>query len=171
MAELPCDFFAIVGLKCDCDNAVNHLKSTDIFDVKQNVKGHPTYKIQGKVLVSSIEEATLQLVYDAIKQDDNGWPMIVDDESFKRTLTLYIAYKQAFNNALSNPTNATMGAANMAEEAYVKAANVMRGKLTLPDQAGFENIARMINSPILPFNGHDEGFTNIGVGFDYKVRN
>lgn len=169
-ALLPCDFYSIIGVKCNCENAIGHLVSTDVYDVKANFKGHPTYKIQGRVLVSSIEDAELEVAYTAIKQDENGWPMVVDDEAFKRTLVLYITQKQMFNNTLSNPSNATMGAYNLAKAAYVEAANVMRSHLSKPNAEEFENIARMINSPIMLFNGHDEGFRNIGMGIDYKVR-
>ena len=49
-----------------------------------------TYKIQGRVIYTSIKEGTIEIAYRAIAVDDEGYPLVPDKSSFSRALELYI---------------------------------------------------------------------------------
>lgn len=49
-----------------------------------------TYKIQGNKLFTSFEEGDIVLTYTSIALDENGYPLVYDDESFTTALKSYI---------------------------------------------------------------------------------
>ena len=49
-----------------------------------------TYKIQGGYIFTSIKEGTIEMSYQAILIDDDGYPMIPDNSKFTRALEAYI---------------------------------------------------------------------------------
>lgn len=52
-----------------------------------------TYKIQGDVIITSIPEGLVRIAYRAIGTDDEGWPLIIENDSFIRALKSYLIYK------------------------------------------------------------------------------
>jgi len=157
-AELPCDFVEEEGIKC-CDLHFN--ASTDMFDVRESKTNVPTYKIQGDYLVTSMEKGYVQLAYTAIKTDDEGYPMIVDDQSFIRALVSYIVYKKVFTNYINGrlPNENIMERVEREYEFNIAQASQ---RLTQPTVDEFDNISRMLNSFIFRHNSRKEGFANIG---------
>lgn len=157
-AALPCDFIEEKGIKC-CDRHLN--ASTDMFDVRESKTHVPTYKIQGNFIITSIEKGNIQLAYTAIKTDDEGYPMIVDDQSFIRALVSYIVYKRVFTNYINGrlPNENIMERVEREYEFNIAQATQ---KLTQPTIDEFDNISRMMNSFIFRHNSRKEGFKNIG---------
>ena len=157
-ALLPCDFVEEEGVKC-CDQHFN--ASTDMFDVRESKTNVPTYKIQGNYIVTSIEKGYIQLAYTAIKTDDDGYPMIVDDQSFIRALVSYIVYKKVYTNYI----NGRLSSENIMERVerdYEFNIAQASQKLIQPTIDEFNNITRMMNSFIFRVNSRKEGFANIG---------
>lgn len=65
--------------------------ATDTFhmsDVKSSID--LTYKIQGGYIFTSIKEGTIELSYQAILLDEEGFPLIPDNSKFTRALQAYI---------------------------------------------------------------------------------
>ena len=65
--------------------------ATDTFhmsDVKSDID--LTYKIQGGYIFTSIKEGTIELSYQAILLDEEGFPLIPDNSKFTRALQAYI---------------------------------------------------------------------------------
>lgn len=65
--------------------------ATDTFhmsDVKSGID--LTYKIQGGYIFTSIKEGTIELSYQAILLDEEGFPLIPDNSKFTRALQAYI---------------------------------------------------------------------------------
>ena len=65
--------------------------ATDTFHMS-NVKSGVdlTYKIQGGYIFTSIKEGTIELSYQAILLDEEGYPLIPDNSKFTRALQAYI---------------------------------------------------------------------------------
>ena len=81
---LPCDFYEVVQVK-DC-KGLEYLSTETPFESRLLL----TYKIQGNVIITSVEETELLIAYRAHKVDADGFPMIPDNGSFPRALELYI---------------------------------------------------------------------------------
>ena len=64
--------------------------SLDSFHFNNNYSDTNTYKIQGNVIYTSFEEGELEISYQAIATDEQGFPLIPDNSSFTRALELYI---------------------------------------------------------------------------------
>lgn len=65
--------------------------ATDTFHMS-DIKSHLdlTYKIQGGYIFTSIKEGIIELSYQAILIDEEGFPMIPDNSKFTRALEAYI---------------------------------------------------------------------------------
>lgn len=73
-------------------NANNSFRyATDTFHMS-NIKSDIdlTYKIQGGYIITSIKEGTIELSYQAILLDEEGFPLIPDNSKFTRALEAYI---------------------------------------------------------------------------------
>ncbi len=158
-AELPCDFVEEKGVKCCNNNAFN--ASTDMYRIEESKTNIPTYKIQGNFIVTSIDKGYIRLAYTAIKTDNDGYPMIVDDQTFIRALVSYIVYKRVYTNYINGrlPNENIMERVERDYEFNIAQATQ---RLTQPTIDEFENIARMMNSFIFKHNARKSGFKNLG---------
>ena len=93
-AILPCDYYQMIQVRKINGPAFRY--SSDSFhmsECKDNNKrdlADLTYKIQGNLIYTSIEEGEIELSYEAIATDSEGYPLLPDNSSFTRALELYI---------------------------------------------------------------------------------
>ena len=93
-AKLPCDYYQMIQVRKINGPAFRY--SSDSFhmsECKDNNKrdlADLTYKIQGNLIYTSIEEGEIELSYEAIVTDSEGYPLLPDNSSFTRALELYI---------------------------------------------------------------------------------
>ena len=93
-AKLPCDYYQMIQVRKI--NGPTFRYSSDSFhmsECKDNNKrdlADLTYKIQGNLIYTSIEEGEIELSYEAIATDSEGYPLLPDNSSFTRALELYI---------------------------------------------------------------------------------
>ena len=93
-AKLPCDYYQMIQVRKINGPAFRY--SSDSFhmsECKDNNKkdlADLTYKIQGNLIYTSIEEGEIELSYEAIATDPEGYPLLPDNSSFTRALELYI---------------------------------------------------------------------------------
>lgn len=103
-AKLPCDFHQIIQVRkkegpalryaTDTFHMGNYIRSKD--DCKKGeAKGYkvfddPTYKIQGDIIYTSFEKGVVEMSYEAMAVDKDGFPLIPENSSFMRALELYI---------------------------------------------------------------------------------
>lgn len=91
---LPCDYYQMIQIR-KVDGPVFRY-STDNFHMSQDKEDNHrrsydlTYKIQGNIIYTSIEEGDIEVSYRAIAVDSEGYPLIPDNSSFTRALELYI---------------------------------------------------------------------------------
>jgi hypothetical protein len=86
-AKLPNDYYTIISLKTDKGipfNSVNDLSYTN------SNNNSLTYKIQGGIIYTSLEKGNIDITYNAIMIDKDGFPLIPDNSSFTRALEAYI---------------------------------------------------------------------------------
>lgn len=95
-ALLPEDFYQINQVRTTGGNYFRH--AGDTFHTHKccnnSMYGDLTYKIQGGVIITSIEEGCIEIAYQAIQVDEEGYPMIPDNSSFTRALIAYIKLDQ-----------------------------------------------------------------------------
>lgn len=86
-AYLPDDYYQINQIKLD---NITLRYSGDSFHMSNPGSKDLTYKIQGNFIYTSFEEGEIEVSYQAIATDEQGFPLIPDNSSFTRALELYI---------------------------------------------------------------------------------
>lgn len=79
-----------------CDSGVAMRYATDLYhnselnDGESDLSREFTYTLQNCVITTSMKEGFVEISYHAINVDDDGFPLIPDNESFKMGLEYYI---------------------------------------------------------------------------------
>lgn len=94
-AMLPCDYYQMIQVRSTKEGKFAFRYSTDTFHMSKckDCNREPvdlTYKIQGNMIYTSIEKGEIELSYEAIATDSEGYPLLPDNSSFTRALQLYI---------------------------------------------------------------------------------
>ena len=185
---LPCDLISIIQVK-DLSTGVCLRAMTDNFtpglvphtpppplhkDLMNNAKPpkdwyiprgreyreEPAFKTQGRVIFTSFPEGKVGMAYKAIKTDDDGFPMIVDNENFLAALEAYIK-KQVFTIKFDTG-KISAGVLQNAQTEYAWAAGELDSEFTVPSQSELEALTRSINTLIPRIREFDNGFRNLG---------
>lgn len=95
-AMLPCDYYQMIQVRANKEGKFTFRYSTDTFHMSECKNPHHresvdlTYKIQGNMIYTSIEKGEIEISYEAIATDSEGYPLLPDNSSFTRALELYI---------------------------------------------------------------------------------
>lgn len=101
-AEIPCDLLYVNGIRYfdnDLSNAIAMRESTNIYHVNSNEfnnKGESnsnnefTYKLQNGVIFTSMENGNIEISYEAIATDENGYPLVPDNQKVELGMEYYI---------------------------------------------------------------------------------
>jgi len=92
---LPCDFYSMIQVRDNKTGECYH-STTDSFHMAHgNGKGGDlTYKIQGNCIFTSEKDRDIEIAYNAMLEDEDGFPLIPDNSKFIRALESYIKLKQ-----------------------------------------------------------------------------
>lgn len=158
-ALLPCDFHKMIQVRTD--NQVFR-SSTDSFHMSDDKRESYdlTYKIQGQVIYTSMKEGSIEIAYQAIPVDCDGYPMIADNSSFREALELYITkkrYKVLFDTGKikSDVYSSTC-------QDYAFAVGQAQTSLIMPSIDEMESITNLWNTLIPRVTEHRMGFINNG---------
>jgi hypothetical protein len=186
---LPCDLVSIVQVK-DLRTGVCLRSMTDSFpkglsphphhehhkDLQNNVntkKGkflyipplhryfeEPAFKTQGRVIFTSFPVGKVQIAYKAIPVDEDGFPMVIDNENYLAALEAYIK-KQVFTIKFDTG-KIQAGVLQNAAQDYAWASGQLNSEMVLPSVSEMESITRMINTLVPRMREFDNGFKNLG---------
>lgn len=154
-ALLPCDFISVIQLR-DKKAHKAYISTTDSFFMAKDETQQLTYRIQGNILYASIKAAVLELSYKAIPVDEEGYPMIVNNEAFIRALELYIK-KQRFT-ILFDQGKLQSGVYQNIQQEYSWAVGQAQTSLIMPTIDELQSITNMWNTLVPRINDHDFGF-------------
>lgn len=163
-AMLPCDYYSMIQVRKVNGPAFRY--STDSFHMSE-CKDHYndkstdlTYKVQGNVIYTSIESGKVELSYEAIATDSEGYPLLPDNSSFTRALRLYI--KKEHFITLFDTGKIQFNVLNQALQDYAWAVGDCESefkRLSLDKAESFYNSWRTL---ILRDAEHRTGFINNG---------
>ena len=185
---LPCDLISIVQVK-DCRSGICLRAMTDSFPrgmhdcpgkpehshyPKPNVEGEyspfwmprgyhldgPTFKTQGRVIYTSFPEGVVEIAYKSIPVDDDGFPLLIDNETYLAALEAYIK-KQVFTVKFDTG-KITSGVLQNAQQEYAFLAGQLSSEFIIPSISEMQSITNMINSMIPRITEFDRGFKTLG---------
>ena len=162
-ALLPCDFHKMIQVRA-FKNGYSQVfrSSTDNFHFSED-KGCSydlTYKLQGQVIYTSIKEGTIELSYQAIPVDSDGYPMVADNSSFREALELYITKKRY--KVLFDTGKIKGDVYNTTCQDYAWAVGQAQTSLIMPTIDELESITNSWNTLIPRVTEHRTGFINNG---------
>lgn len=158
-AKLPCDFYKIIQVKPIGRPAL--VASTDNFFMGGRYgENNNTYKIQGNIIYTSLENDTLWVSYLAIDTDKDGYPLIPDNSSFTRALELYI--KKQWFTILFDMGKITPAVLDNTQREYAWAVGDCMtefNRLSIDEMESFSNSWRTM---IMRTHEHSNGFARNG---------
>lgn len=119
-----------------------------------------SFKTQGKVIYTSFPEGEVEIAYKAIPVDDEGYPLLIDNEVYLEALENYIKVK-VFTIKFDKG-KITAGVLQNAQADYAWAAGQLSEEMNIPSLSEMESITRMINTLIPQVRHFDNGFKNMG---------
>ena len=162
-ALLPCDFHKMIQVRAFNEgNSQVFRRSTDNFHLSKD-KGDShdlTYKLQGQVIYTSMKNGTIEIAYQAIPVDCDGYPMIADNSSFREALELYITKKRY--KVLFDIGKIRGDVYSSTCQDYAFAVGQAQTSLIMPTIDEMESITNSWNTLIPRVTEHRMGFINNG---------
>ena len=162
-ALLPCDFHKMIQVRTfNEDYSQTFRSSTDNFHFSNNKRdSHDlTYKLQGQVIYTSMKNGTIEIAYQAIPVDCDGYPMIADNSSFREALELYITKKRY--KVLFDIGKIRGDVYSSTCQDYAFAVGQAQTSLIMPTIDEMESITNSWNTLIPRVTEHRMGFINNG---------
>lgn len=186
---LPCDLISIIQVK-DRKTGICLRSMTDNFtkglepkpqmppkpkDLLNNIKKpidheyippqhkyreEPSFKTQGRVIFTSFPEGCVEIAYKSIPVDDDGFPLLIDNENYLAALEAFIKL-QVFTIKFDTGKIAANVLQN-AQTDYAWRAAELGQEFNTPSVSEMESITRMINTNLLSMRHFDNGFTDLG---------
>lgn len=185
---LPCDLISIIQVR-DLDTDVCLRSMTDTFtpglrpkpdmrnqpkDLLDNMKppvdtyispmqeyrDELAFKTQGRIIFTSFPEGRVEIAYKAIPIDEDGFPLLIDDETYLNALEAYIKVKVFTVKFDTGKIQA--GVLSNAQTDYAWASHLLQSSMTLPSMAEMESMTRYLNTLIKPVREFDKGFKSLG---------
>ena len=144
-AILPCDLYNIIQISksgkplqylSGSFDATFHCKSSSNLH-SQSKYG---YTINGNYINTNFTDDTIDLAYTAFQTDDDGFPMVPDEISYKEAMVRYIVMKLKYPDYINNREGMTEGKYNKIEEDWHFYCKQAAGKAMMPSLDQMESI-------------------------------
>lgn len=153
---LPCDLIGIHQVKdCKTNICLRSMTNTFIKDCKDY-----TFKTQGRVIFTSFKDGNVLISYKCIPTDEEGFPLLIDNPLFIKTLEQYI--KKEVYTTLFDLGKITPAVLQHTEQQYYLLAGQLQSEFTIPSVSEMESIKNMLNKMICNNNEFYTGFQNLG---------
>lgn len=164
---LPCDLISINQVK-DCLTNICLRSMTDTFNTKRDINKdtldrkfyEPTFKVQGRVIFTSMKDGELLVSYKAIPIDDEGYPLLVDNPTFLKALELYIK-KEVFT-VLFDMNRIQNAVLQNTQQQYSWVVGQCASEFTIPSISEMESIKNMWTTSIQRTTDFRNGFETLG---------
>lgn len=158
---LPADILSIRAVR-NIENNAAFREATNTFHDSDNHREltEYTYTIQQRVIKPSIENGCLEISYQALLTDENGYPLIVDNAKLKLAIEYYILHR--FLEPLYMMGKITDKAFHYVEQKRHFYMGSAATNLQMPSPDKMESIMNGINRLITNETAHSTFFKNYG---------
>lgn len=131
--------------------------------------GHPhghqpyeelTFKTQGRIIYTSFPEGMVEIAYKSIPVDEDGFPLLIDNETYLAALEAYIK-KQVFTIKFDQGKIAA-GILQNAQTDYAFLSGELQSEFQIPSISEMESITRYVTSLIPRVREFDKAFRHQG---------
>lgn len=164
VGQLPFDFKSLNAVRTT--DYVSMVPSPDLFFDKNKEKDIArvssfTYKIDNKFIFTDFEEGELQVSYNAIKTDDEGFPLVPDEARYVDAVASYIIYKMDYRAYRRGSLQR-----NIYEESKRRWFHNVKSaftKMVTPDVNKAELMRRQMTNMISNQAAHNSGFRTLNI--------
>lgn len=121
--------------------------------------GDNTYRIQGNMIVTSHRNCELTVIYNTVPTDDDGIPMIPDNQIYLMVLESYI--KQEYYELLAEQGKISFNILGMVKNDYAWKSGQLLSEFNIPSMDEMENISNMWNRMLVDTHQFQQGFKNM----------
>lgn len=119
-----------------------------------------TYKIQGGIIYTTVQEGEIELSYRAIAVDDEGYPLLPDNTSFSRALELFV--KKSWFTILFDLGKISGAVLQNTQQEYAFAAGDCQAEFNRLNLDKAESFYNMYSSLLMRKREHQRGFRDLG---------
>ena len=123
-------------------------------------EGELRFKTQERVIFTSFPEGQVEIAYRAIPIDENGFPLLLDNEVYLSALESYITLKVLQQKFRKNEIS--VQAYQDAKQEYMWEVGQLNSELVMPSQSEMESITRLWNTMLPSMKEFDYGFRYLG---------
>lgn len=156
--KLPCDLYAVLHVR-DKKSGILLRESESNFDITKDYTVDMVFKVQNSVLVTSKEEQDIELSYRSMNVDEEGYPMIVDNEAFIDALENFIKMKH-FTTLFEEGKIPQQVLVN-AQKDYAWSAGQAKTSLQMPSLEEMRNIEHLMNE-MIPRHHSNNAYRTLG---------
>lgn len=138
---------------------VNDMQKEYIPPMKEDIS-EGSFKTQGRIIFTSFPEGKIEIAYKAIPVDDDGFPLLLDNETYLNALEAYIKVKVF--TVMFDLGKIQAGILSNAQTEYAWASHLLQSEMLIPSVSEMESISRYLNTMIKPVRQFDNGFKNLG---------
>lgn len=120
----------------------------------------PAFKTQGRIIFTSFPCGVVEIAYKSIPVDEDGFPLLIDNETYLAALEAYIK-KQVFTVKFDTG-KIQAGVLQNAQQEYAFLAGQLENEFVIPSTSEMEALTRMWNTLIPQVRHFDNGFRNMG---------
>lgn len=126
----------------------------------QEYREESSFKTQGKIIFTSFPKGRVEIAYKSIPVDEDGFPLLIDNETYLNALEAYIKVKVFTVKFDTGKIQA--GVLSNAQTEYAWASHLLQSEMTMPSVSEMESLTRMMNTLIKPVRQFDNGFKDLG---------
>lgn len=161
--ELPCDLVSVIQVMDKKTGLAMRTISGTFFTPKSVERA---FKTQGNVIFTTFKDGEVVVAYNAIPADEEGYPLILDDEKYKNTLCLYI--KQDRYTKYFDTGKISQAVLQNTQQEYCWAAGQLSNSLKMPSYSEWEAISNEHNQLLPKTREFEKGFETSGLRENYK---
>lgn len=161
---LPCDLISVKQVKDACTGLCMR-SMTDNFNPRVNPSvsrrfSDRTFKTKGQVIFTSFPKGVVEVAYKALATDEDGFPLLIDNEVYLSALESYIAMNVIKNKFRQGKVS--LAIYQDAQQQYAGDAKQLNSEFMIPSVSEMQTIVNMFNTLVPRSREFDTGFKNLG---------
>ena len=144
----------------DCVDPMNNMRHTPYIPPMKGYVEEPSFKTQGRVIFTSFPDGLVEIAYKAIPVDEDGFPLLIDDETYIDALEQFI--KARVFEVKFDQQKIPAGVLQNAQQQSAVSARLLQSQFTVPSPSEMESLGVIWNTMIPRMREFSKGFRNLG---------
>ena len=142
-----------------CTDPMNNMRHTPYIPPRHEYREEPQFKTQGRVIFTIFPEGMVQVAYRAVPVDEDGFPMVLDNETYLDALEAYI--KVRVFTVKFDQGKLAAGILQNAQADYAASSRVLLSEMNIPSVSEMQSLANIWSAMIPRVREFDKGFKDM----------